>query len=290
MGAEKYLTTHHERDKETGLDYRGARYYDADVARMLSLDPKATSYPSVSDYSYVLSNPIHFVDPDGRDVKYSGAGSRRSVRQARRRSDSFNQAFKLLKQDNDVFVFNKNQSQNPNIANGAENSFDHQTVLAGTPDNFQIGTAVNGTNRLGTKDVNRIDFRDAPSEQIVMNGSDSPLIGTSKEKTITTNELYSSGTITLTGTSNEEKFTNGISNGFDRVVITAAGQSEPVFEATLNSFQLGYPVNVTKGFNVDKDNSNGFGNRSKLSISVLNDKAEKKNPSSFGISISINGK
>ena len=28
-GAEKYLTTHHERDQETGLDYRGARYYDA---------------------------------------------------------------------------------------------------------------------------------------------------------------------------------------------------------------------------------------------------------------------
>jgi hypothetical protein len=25
-GPEKYLTTHHERDVETGLDYRGARY------------------------------------------------------------------------------------------------------------------------------------------------------------------------------------------------------------------------------------------------------------------------
>ena len=29
---EKYLTTQHERDQETGLDYRGARYYNSDVA------------------------------------------------------------------------------------------------------------------------------------------------------------------------------------------------------------------------------------------------------------------
>jgi hypothetical protein len=30
-GPEKYLTTHHERDVETGLDYRGARFYDSDI-------------------------------------------------------------------------------------------------------------------------------------------------------------------------------------------------------------------------------------------------------------------
>ncbi|MBL0051175.1 MAG: hypothetical protein IPP29_06450 [Bacteroidetes bacterium] len=40
---EKYLTTHHQRDEETGLDYRGARFYDCDVARFLSLDPLAES-------------------------------------------------------------------------------------------------------------------------------------------------------------------------------------------------------------------------------------------------------
>ena len=32
-GREKYLTTQHERDDETGLDYRGARFYDSDVGR-----------------------------------------------------------------------------------------------------------------------------------------------------------------------------------------------------------------------------------------------------------------
>ena len=77
MGAEKYLTTHHERDTETGLDYRGARYYDADIARFLSLDPKAANFAAWSPYNYVLGNPLSFVDPDGREVvnayeKYKG--------------------------------------------------------------------------------------------------------------------------------------------------------------------------------------------------------------------------
>jgi RHS repeat-associated protein len=66
---EPYHTTHHERDVETGLDYRGARYYDSDIARFLSLDPLAANYPSLSDYSYVAGNPIIFIDPDGREIK-----------------------------------------------------------------------------------------------------------------------------------------------------------------------------------------------------------------------------
>jgi len=64
-GQEKYLTTHHERDTETGLDYRGARYYDSDVGRFLSLDPLAAEYPAWSSYAYVLGNPISLIDPTG---------------------------------------------------------------------------------------------------------------------------------------------------------------------------------------------------------------------------------
>ncbi|PCI95837.1 MAG: hypothetical protein COB15_11740 [Flavobacteriales bacterium] len=70
--AEKYLSTHHERDTETGLDYRGARYYDADVARFLSLDPKAMEYASLSDYNYVAGNPIFYIDPEGTTIKVHG--------------------------------------------------------------------------------------------------------------------------------------------------------------------------------------------------------------------------
>lgn len=66
---EKYLTTHHERDQETGLDYRGARYYDSDVGRFLALDPKAVVYPSWSPYNYVMGNPVSLVDPDGKSAR-----------------------------------------------------------------------------------------------------------------------------------------------------------------------------------------------------------------------------
>ena len=63
---DKYLTTQHERDQETGLDYRGARYYDSDVARFLSIDPWANKYPAWSTYNYVIGNPVKFVDPTGK--------------------------------------------------------------------------------------------------------------------------------------------------------------------------------------------------------------------------------
>lgn len=69
-GPERYLTTQHERDQETGLDYRGARYYDSDVARFLSLDPKAADYASWSPYNYVMGNPISLTDPTGRNSDY----------------------------------------------------------------------------------------------------------------------------------------------------------------------------------------------------------------------------
>ncbi|MCF8434178.1 MAG: RHS repeat-associated core domain-containing protein, partial [Crocinitomicaceae bacterium] len=63
---ERFLTTQHERDAETGLDYRGARYYDSDVARFLSIDPWQDKYPAWSTYNYVMGNPIIFIDPTGK--------------------------------------------------------------------------------------------------------------------------------------------------------------------------------------------------------------------------------
>ena len=66
---DRYLTTGHERDQKTGLDYRGARYYDSDVARFLSTDPWANQYPEWSTYNYVLGNPIMYIDPTGNGAE-----------------------------------------------------------------------------------------------------------------------------------------------------------------------------------------------------------------------------
>lgn len=78
-GSERYMTTQHERDQETQLDYRGARFYDGEVGRFLSLDPLATEYPSISDYVYVAGNPIMFIDPDGKKITFTSESDAKRV-------------------------------------------------------------------------------------------------------------------------------------------------------------------------------------------------------------------
>ncbi len=65
-----YKYTSKTLDREAGLNlyYYGARYYDPDIGRFLSLDPLASKNPSVSPYAYVNNNPLRRIDPDGRTL------------------------------------------------------------------------------------------------------------------------------------------------------------------------------------------------------------------------------
>lgn len=63
---ERYKFTGKERDKETGYDFFGARYYSSVLTHWLSVDPLADKYPWISPYAYCGWNPIKNIDKDGR--------------------------------------------------------------------------------------------------------------------------------------------------------------------------------------------------------------------------------
>ncbi|MFM5961553.1 MAG: RHS repeat-associated core domain-containing protein, partial [Dolichospermum sp.] len=61
-----YLFTGREFDKETGLQYNRARYYNQATGRFLSEDPIAFKSGDVNLYRYALNSPIKFNDPSGK--------------------------------------------------------------------------------------------------------------------------------------------------------------------------------------------------------------------------------
>ncbi|WP_437962143.1 SpvB/TcaC N-terminal domain-containing protein [Sorangium sp. So ce119] len=67
VSARRYRYTGHERDEETGLDHRGARYYAAWLGRWTSCDPKGT-IDGANLYRYARNNPLRYTDPDGTDA------------------------------------------------------------------------------------------------------------------------------------------------------------------------------------------------------------------------------
>ncbi len=62
------LYTGREYDRETGLYYNRARYYDSDTGRFLSRDPIGQN-DQVNLYTYVRNNPLMYTDRDGKTSK-----------------------------------------------------------------------------------------------------------------------------------------------------------------------------------------------------------------------------
>jgi RHS repeat-associated protein len=71
----RYQFTGHERDGETSYQYHGARYYDEDLARYMSVDRFATKFFHQSPYVYAGNMPINSIDHNGDSVLfYSESG------------------------------------------------------------------------------------------------------------------------------------------------------------------------------------------------------------------------
>lgn len=60
-----YLYNGKELDRETGLYYYGARYYDPVASMWASVDPMAHKLPEWGPYHAMKLNPINVIDPDG---------------------------------------------------------------------------------------------------------------------------------------------------------------------------------------------------------------------------------
>ena len=66
--ASRYLFTGKELDKETALEYFGARYYDPEFMHFVAPDSVISNVydpQSLNRYVYVLNNPVKYVDPNG---------------------------------------------------------------------------------------------------------------------------------------------------------------------------------------------------------------------------------
>jgi RHS repeat-associated protein len=55
-------------EDESGLHNFGARYYDSNLGKFVSVDPVKENHP----YSYVANNPLGFVDPNGMEFGITG--------------------------------------------------------------------------------------------------------------------------------------------------------------------------------------------------------------------------
>ena len=66
VNPKRYRYTGKERDEETGFAYHGARYYAPWLGRWTAADPLGLA-DGVNTYWSFHDNPIHFVDPDGRE-------------------------------------------------------------------------------------------------------------------------------------------------------------------------------------------------------------------------------
>lgn len=53
---------------QSDYDYFGARYYDSDLGRWMTVDPLMDKYPGWSPYNYTYNNPLKYIDPNGMEI------------------------------------------------------------------------------------------------------------------------------------------------------------------------------------------------------------------------------
>jgi RHS repeat-associated protein len=97
----RYQFTGHQFDGETNYEYHGARYYNRELGRYMSVDPLAVQRMSLTPYNYVSCNPVMRIDPDGAlDTKFVDDEGNTIVET----DDKSKEVFVIHEKDKDSFI------------------------------------------------------------------------------------------------------------------------------------------------------------------------------------------
>jgi RHS repeat-associated protein len=131
---DKFKFTGKEELPETGYTDFRARLYDKFVPRFISVDEKSEKWNFVSPYSYVLNNPLSYVDIDGKDVLPSKVFL----------NSDFGKIFSELRQNSQTFQKTIAKYENNKNFNLRLDINDKKVIAAGA---FALTEAPSGNNK-----------------------------------------------------------------------------------------------------------------------------------------------
>jgi len=109
--------TGHKFDKDLGLNYMQARYYDPVIGRFYSNDPvgfNPNNIHSFGRYTYGNNNPYRYTDPDGRESKEHVSSSNQMI-QAAKDFLSFSSGTQKMLTDSGATVISEAAPQTPDL-------------------------------------------------------------------------------------------------------------------------------------------------------------------------------
>jgi RHS repeat-associated protein len=148
--SQPYLFNGKELDRETGLYYYGARYYEPISSMWMSVDPLANKYPGWSPYCYTMLNPVGMVDPDGRASKRKMTVAE-EVANHRSKVLGYQQELGLsaLSIVNDFATGHSDAWTSGNTSKAQRNLYGEKYMADTQSDIYQVGKAIGGvTNAL----------------------------------------------------------------------------------------------------------------------------------------------